>query len=44
MIVWSMCQQMLQSPSKVLLVLEGGKAEWCRAVADLAALLERELS
>lgn len=44
MIVLSMCQQTLQAPRKVLLALEGGKAEWYRAVADLAALLERELS
>lgn len=39
-----MCQQELQAPQKALPELEGGEAEQCRAVAELAALLESELS
>lgn len=39
-----MCQQDCQAPRKALPELEDGKAEQCRAVAELAAQLESELS
>lgn len=40
----TVCQQEHQAPRKALPEWEGGKAEQCRAVAELAALLEGELS
>lgn len=44
MSAWRMCQQELQAPRRAVLELEGGEAEQCRAVAEPAALLEREVS
>lgn len=40
----TVCQQECQAPRKALPEREGGKAEQRRAVAELAALLEGELS
>lgn len=40
----TVCQQERQAPRKALPEREGGKAEQCRVVAELAALLEGELS
>lgn len=41
---WSTCQRELQAPRKALPELEGGSAQQRGAVAELAALLEDELS